>query len=146
MKIQIKRLPNLADLPLPAYQTDGAAAMDVRAAIEEDVTVPPGSIAAIPCGFAVGIPIGFEAQIRPRSGLALRHGIIVANSPGTIDPDYRGEIKVLLLNHGSEPFRVTHGMRIAQMLVAPVQRVQWEEVLQLPTSARGEAGYGHTGI
>ena len=145
MKIQIKRLPNLADLSLPAYETDGAAAMDVRAAIEEDVAILPGSIATIPCGFAVAIPIGFEAQIRPRSGLALRDGIIVPNSPGTIDPDYRGEVKVLLLNQGAEPFRVTRGMRIAQMIVAPVLHVQWEEVQELPPSTRGEGGYGHTG-
>ncbi len=145
MKILIKRLPNAADLPLPAYQSDGAAGMDLHAAVESEVNIAPGDIGMVPCGFSLAVPIGFEAQIRPRSGLTATHGISIANSPGTIDPDYRGEVKILLINHGKVPFSVKRGMRIAQMLITPVQRTEWEEVDDLPPTGRGEGGYGHTG-
>jgi dUTP pyrophosphatase len=145
LSIAIKRLPGNEDLPLPAYQTTEAAGMDLCAAVNDRVVLAPGKVAAIPCGFAVAIPRGFEAQIRPRSGLALKHGVTIANSPGTIDPDYRGEVQVLLLNHGGEPFEVTRGMRVAQIVIAPVLRASWEEVSQLPASARDEGGFGHTG-
>ena len=146
IEVPIIRLPNSIDLPLPAYQSEGAAGMDLHAAIDNDVVIEPGRIEMIPCGFAIALPIGFEGQIRPRSGLAVTHGISVLNSPGTIDADYRGEVKVLLINHGSAPFRVTREMRIAQLLIAPVPRVQWQEVPALPSTTRGEGGYGHTGL
>lgn len=145
MKILIKRLPNAADLPLPAYQSDSAVGMDLHAAVESEVSIAPGDIGMVPCGFSLAVPIGFEAQIRPRSGLTATHGIGIANSPGTIDPDYRGEVKVLLINHGKVPFSVKRGMRIAQMLITPVQRTEWQEVDDLPPTGRGEGGYGHTG-
>ena len=142
--IQIKRFPDHRDLPLPKYMTEGAAGMDVCAAIVKDTMVAPGQTIMIPCGFAVAIPDGFEAQIRPRSGLAHKYGISVLNSPGTIDSDYRGEIKVMLINHGEKPFKVSRGMRIAQMLVLPVPKVAWKEVEELDKTIRGEGGYGHT--
>ncbi|MCI0628511.1 MAG: dUTP diphosphatase [Acidobacteria bacterium] len=145
MEIRIKRLPNGVGLPLPAHQSEGAAGMDLHAAVESDVTLEPGKIKLIPCGFAVAIPHGFEGQIRPRSGLVAKHGITVANSPGTIDPDYRGEVKVLLINHGTAPFLVSRGMRIAQILISPVECTEWKEVEDLPITRRGEGGYGHTG-
>ncbi len=145
LKIAIQRLPGNADLPLPSYQSEGAVGMDLHAAVAADVTVAPGAVVAIPCGFALAVPPGYEAQVRPRSGLAAKHAISIANSPGTIDPDYRGEVKVLLINHGKEPFAVTRGMRIAQLLVLPVPRVVWEEVAELPPTARGAGGFGHTG-
>jgi dUTP pyrophosphatase len=138
-------LPGNADLPLPAYQSKDAVGMDVPAAVTSDVTVAPGEVAAIPCGFAMALPAGFEAQVRPRSGLAAKHAVSVANAPGTIDPDYRGEVKVLLINHGKAPFIVTRGMRIAQLLVVPVPRVAWVEVGELPATERGSGGFGHTG-
>ncbi len=143
VKIAILRLPNGSGLPLPAYQSENAAGMDLPAA--HDQVLEPGSIAAVPCGFSIAVPSGYEAQIRPRSGLASQ-GITVANSPGTVDSDYRGEVKVLLANHGREPFRVTRGMRIAQMVIAPVGRAEWVESAELPPSLRGAGGFGHTGI
>ena len=145
IEVSIKRLPHNADLPLPAYQTKDAVGMDVPAAVAADVTIAPGEVAAIPCGFAMAVPPGFEAQVRPRSGLAAKNAVTVANAPGTIDPDYRGEVKVLLINHGKAPFVVTRGMRIAQLLVVPVPRVAWVEVAELPSTDRGEGGFGHTG-
>ncbi len=145
LAVPIRRLPGTEDLPLPAYQSAGAAAMDLHAAVGPDVVLEPGAVARVPCGFAVAIPPGYEAQIRPRSGWAARHAVTVANAPGTIDSDYRGEVQVLLINHGREPFRVTRGMRIAQMVVVPVPRVAWREVAELPPTGRGAGGFGHTG-
>ena len=127
------------------YHTTHAAAMDLAAGVEVPLTLEPGTVAVVPCGFAVAIPPGFEAQVRPRSGLAARHGVTVLNAPGTIDADYRGEVKVILINLGSDPVTIERGMRIAQLLVAPVPHVTWEEVAELPTTARGAGGFGHTG-
>ena len=145
MTVPIRKLPGNDDVPLPTYQTADSVGMDLHAAVAETVTVPPGKTATVPCGFAMAVPAGHEAQVRPRSGLAAKHGVTVLNTPGTIDPDYRGEVRVILVNHGAAPFEVTRGMRIAQMLVLPVPRVEWREVDELPTTARGEGGFGHTG-
>jgi dUTP pyrophosphatase len=145
LAVPIRRLPGAEDLPLPAYQSEGAAAMDLHAAVGPDIVLEPGAVARVPCGFAMAIPAGYEAQIRPRSGWAARHAVTVANAPGTIDSDYRGEVQVLLINHGPEPFRVTRGMRIAQMVVVPLPRVAWREVGELPPTGRGAGGFGHTG-
>lgn len=145
VRVQIRRLPGSPDVPLPSYQSAEAVGMDIHAAVVEPITLQPGEIAAIPTGFAMAVPPGYEAQIRPRSGLAGRHGISIPNAPGTIDPDYRGEVKVLLINLGREPFTITRGMRIAQMLIVPVPRVEWEEVPELPPTRRGDGGFGHTG-
>jgi dUTP pyrophosphatase len=147
INVSIRRLEGQSDLPLPGYQTQHAAGMDLHAAVPADgpVTIQPGHIALIPCGFALAIPVGYEAQVRPRSGLAARHGITLVNAPGTIDADYRGEVRVPLINHGNEPFEITRAMRIAQMLIVPVPRTQWIEVDELPSTDRGEGGFGHTG-
>ncbi|HXG62861.1 MAG TPA: dUTP diphosphatase [Planctomycetota bacterium] len=145
LTVSIRKLPGAEDLPLPSYQSEGAAAMDLHAAVSRDLVVEPGAVARVPCGFAVAVPPGYEAQIRPRSGWAARHAVTVANAPGTIDSDYRGEVQVLLINHGPEPFRVTRGLRIAQMVVVPVPRVVWREVAELPPTGRGAGGFGHTG-
>ena len=143
MRIQVTRLPHGAGLPLPAYATTGAAGMDLLAAAA--LTIPPGGRALVPTGLAVALPPGFELQVRPRSGLALRHGITVLNAPGTVDEDYRGEVGVILLNTGDAPFAVAHGDRVAQAVFAPVVRAAWEEVATLPDSARGAGGFGSTG-
>ncbi len=132
-------------LPLPEYFSAGAAGMDLGASLDEPRTLAPGEFGLIPCGFAIGIPSGFEAQVRPRSGLASKHGVTVLNAPGTIDSDYRGEVKVLLINHGPAPFAVLPGMRIAQLVVAAVIRVTWEPMDELPATGRGAGGFGHTG-
>ena len=145
LKIPISVLPGNEDLPLPEYQTAHAAAMDLCAAITGSAVIAPGAIVLVGCGFAIAVPDGFEAQVRPRSGLAARSGITVVNAPGTIDPDYRGEVKVALINLGQAAFTVERGMRIAQMLVAPVARVAWERVETLAETARGAGGFGHTG-
>jgi dUTP pyrophosphatase len=145
VRIPIHRLKNGDGLPLPAYQSADAVGMDLHAAVDAPATIQPGCFVAVPCGFALAVPPGYEAQVRPRSGLAARHGIGIVNAPGTIDPDYRGEVKVLLINLGKEPFVVTRGMRVAQMLVLPVPRVEWEEVAELPPTVRGAGGFGHTG-
>ena len=145
LDVKIRRLPGNADLPLPSYQTKDAVGMDVHAAVTSDVTVAPGEVTGIPCGFSMAVPAGYEAQLRPRSGLAAKNAISLANTPGTIDPDYRGEVKVLLINHGKAPFVVSRGMRIAQLLVLPVPRVAWVEVDELPSTERGAGGFGHTG-
>ena len=145
LKIPITILPGNEDLPLPAYQTAHAAAMDLCAAIAGPVVIAPGEIVLVGCGFAIAVPDGFEAQVRPRSGLAARSGITVVNAPGTIDPDYRGEVKVALINLGGAAFTVERGMRIAQLLVAPVARVAWERMETLAETARGAGGFGHTG-
>ena len=145
IEVKIRRLPGCDDLPLPAYQSQEAVGMDLHAAVTAELLIAPGAIASVPCGFAIALPPGHEAQVRPRSGLAAKHGISLVNTPGTIDADYRGEVKVLLINHGREPFTVTRGMRIAQMVVMPVPRVAWTEVPELPPSGRGAGGFGHTG-
>jgi dUTP pyrophosphatase len=131
--------------PVPSYQTDGAAGLDLPAALSEPVTIPRGTRALIGTGWVIAIPPGFEGQVRPRSGLALKHGITVLNSPGTIDSDYRGEVKVVLINHGEGPFTVRPGDRIAQLVVAPVVRAHLEVAERLDTTARGQGGYGSTG-
>jgi dUTP pyrophosphatase len=141
--VRIRRLPHGDGLPLPAYATPGAAGMDVVAA--EDVTLAPGARHAVATGFSVAIPEGYEIQVRPRSGLALKHGISVPNTPGTIDSDYRGELKVILINHGAEPFPVHRGDRIAQLVLAPVTLAAWQEVAELDETARGAGGFGSTG-
>ena len=143
--IKLKRLPGGEDLPLPALATSQAAGADLRAAVTAEVTIQPGEIRVIPCGFAMAIPPGYEAQVRPRSGLASQHGLTLVNTPGTIDADYRGEVKVPLINLGRERFTVERGMRIAQMVIAAVPRVEYAEVDELDETARGKGGFGHTG-
>jgi len=145
LAVAITRLAHGDGLPLPDYATAEAAGMDLAAAVETDLTLAPGARALVPTGLAIALPSGFEAQVRPRSGLALRHGLTVLNSPGTIDADYRGEVMVILANLGAAPVTITRGMRIAQMVVAPVARVAWQAVAHLPESARGSGGFGSTG-
>ena len=145
MKIAIRVLPHGEGLPLPAYQTEGSAGMDLLAAVLEDCAIALGERRLVPCGFACAILEGFEGQVRPRSGLALKHGLSIPNAPGTIDSDYRGEVGVVLINLGAETFTVSRGMRIAQMVIAKVERASWETVEQLPETSRGALGYGHTG-
>jgi len=141
--VSIQRLsPNAT---LPAYATPGAAGMDLAAAIDDPVVLEPGRTALVPCGFAIALPHGFEAQVRPRSGLAAKHGVTVLNAPGTIDCDYRGEVKAILINHGSEPFTIAPGMRVAQMVVAAVEEVVWAPADTLPDTVRADGGFGHTG-
>ena len=143
--IPLLPLPHSAGLPLPAYQTPHAAAMDLHAAVGASVVIAPGTIALVGCGFAMALPDGYEAQIRPRSGLAARHGLTVVNSPGTVDADYRGEVKVALINLGQAAVTIERGMRVAQLVVAPMTRVTWETVTTLPDSDRGTGGFGSTG-
>lgn len=144
--IPVVRLPSFVGLPLPAYATLGAAGIDLIAAITEPVELAPGRRELIPTGLKIALPPGFEAQIRPRSGLAANHGITVLNSPGTIDSDYRGEIKVLLINLGQEPMIITRGTRIAQLILAKVERLEWKPVEEMTsTTTRGEGGFGSTG-
>lgn len=138
-------MPGSEDIELPAYQTVGSAGMDVRAAVESTLRIEPGRIALVPAGFEIALPPGYEAQLRPRSGLAFKHGITLVNSPGTVDSDYRGEIKIALINLGTEAFEITRGLRIAQMVVARFSRAEWNEVQELPSTARGSGGFGHTG-
>jgi len=146
LTVKIRRLPSAAELGLPVYMTPGAAGMDLHAAVIADVVIEPGSIVLIPTGLEVAIPEGFEGQVRPRSGLAVKHGISLPNTPATIDSDYRGEIRVPLINLGRGDFCVSRGMRIAQFVVAPVVRVTWDEVAELPVSERGASGFGHSGV
>ena len=141
--VRLKRLPHGEGLELPRYATQGAAGMDVLAA--EDVTLAPGDRHAVATGLSVAIPPGYEIQVRPRSGLALKHGISVPNTPGTIDSDYRGELKVILINHGGEPFAIHRGDRVAQLVLAPVTLAEWDEVGDLDETARGAGGFGSTG-
>lgn len=143
--VRILRLPHGADLPLPAYETGGAAGMDVRAAVDEPLTLAPGAITLVPTGFAIEVPPGFEMQVRPRSGLAAKHGITLPNSPATIDSDYRGEVRVIVQNLGRDAFVIERGMRIAQMVLQRVPRVTWEEADTLTATAREAGGFGHTG-
>ena len=146
MRIAVVRLPHGLDMPLPEYRTALAAGMDLSAAVEEPVTLSPGECAVLPTGLAFALPDGYEAQVRPRSGLAARHGVTVLNAPGTVDADYRGEVKVPLINLGKAAFEVERGMRIAQMVIAPVARATLAEVDELPETARGAGGFGSTGI
>lgn len=139
----MQRLSDLVDIP--QYATSGAAGLDLPAAVDKPVTLAPGAFALVPCGFALALPEGFEGQVRPRSGLASKHGVTVLNAPGTIDHDYRGEVKVLLINHGRDHFTITQGMRIAQLVVSPVARVEFEEMPALSDTARADGGFGHTG-
>jgi len=145
VSVAVRRLPHGADLPLPEYATADSAGVDLLAAVGDDVTLAPGARALVPTGLAIALPPGYEAQVRPRSGLALRNGVTVLNSPGTVDADYRGEVGVILANLGDAPFKVTRGMRIAQMIVAPVSRLAWVEMETLPESGRGAGGFGSTG-
>lgn len=133
-------------LPLPQYETEGSAGCDLRAALKEPVILKPGKRALIPTGLRMALPEGFEAQIRPRSGLAYKHGITMLNTPGTIDSDYRGEVKVLAINHGEKEFTIQHGDRIAQMIIAPIQQIEIQQVYELPKTKRGGGGFGSTGV
>jgi len=144
--VPIVRLPHGTDLDLPAYATEHAAGLDLMAAIAEPMTIAVGKRAMVPTGIAIALPVGFEAQVRPRSGLAAKNGVTVLNSPGTIDADYRGEIKVILINLGEIDFLVEPKSRIAQLIVAPVMQIRWDEVDSLPPTARGEGGFGSTGL
>jgi dUTP pyrophosphatase len=145
--VNVVRLPHGADLPLPSYQSDAASGLDLLAAVpaEASLTIAPGRHVAVPTGVAIALPAGTEAQVRPRSGLARNHGITVLNAPGTIDADYRGEIQVLLINHGAAPFTVTRGMRIAQLVIAHVARAELREARELRETPRGAGGFGSTG-
>lgn len=148
LTVSVNKLPHGADLPLPGYATADSAGLDLLAAVDDDVVLRPGARMLIPTGLVIALPPGYEAQVRPRSGLALKYGITLPNSPGTVDADYRGEVKVILANLGDEDFSVSRGMRIAQMVVAPVTRLTWNEVAavdDLPSSGRGDGGFGSTG-
>ena len=144
--LAFRALPHFGDLPLPAYATTGAAGLDIVAAVTEDLVLAPGSRSAVPTGLSMAVPAGHEVQVRPRSGLALRHGVTVANAPGTIDSDYRGEVKILLVNLGDADFTVSRGMRIAQIVLAPVTRADPKLVEELDDTARGSGGFGSTGL
>ena len=146
MKIQFKKLPHAEDLPLPSYESEFAAGMDIRAALEKPITLKPGERQLIPSGLKMAMPQGYEAQMRPRSGLAYRHGITMLNTPGTIDADYRGELKMLTVNLGDEDFTINHGYRIAQMIIAPVVQAGVDEVETLTETERGDGGFGSTGV
>lgn len=143
VRVRLRRLRD-SRAPLPRYMTDGAVGMDLAAAIDSALTLAPGARTLVPCGFAIAIPRGYEGQVRPRSGLALRQGISIPNSPGTIDPDYRGEVAVLLVNLGTESVEIEPGQRIAQLVVCPVARCEFEEVEELDATVRGDGGFGHT--
>ena len=148
VEVAVRRLPHSAGLPLPAYASDGAAGLDLRAATPETETIEirPGERHVVPTGIAIALPAGYEAQVRPRSGLARRHGVTCLNSPGTVDSDYRGEIAVILVNLGHEPFAIARGDRIAQLVVAPVARARWRPVEDLDETARGSGGFGSSGV
>jgi dUTP pyrophosphatase len=145
IKVAVRRLPHNQDLPLPAYETADSAGMDLRAAVAAPLVLQPGERALVPTGLAIALPPGFEAQVRPRSGLALKHGITCLNSPGTVDADYRGELGVILINLGQAPFTIARGDRIAQLVLAPVTRGTWAETENLHETARGSGGFGSTG-
>ncbi|MDJ0869003.1 MAG: dUTP diphosphatase [Myxococcota bacterium] len=145
LRVSVARVDGADDLPLPGYATPGAAGMDLLAAVEGELWIEPGARAAVPAGLRIAVPAGYEAQVRPRSGLALHHGLVLPNAPGTIDSDYRGEVKVILWNTGGERFRIGRGDRIAQLVVLPVARVCWQEVAALEGTERGAGGFGHTG-
>jgi dUTP pyrophosphatase len=145
LQVALQVLPHGEGLPLPSYATEGSSGVDLTAATDEPIILAPGARAAIPTGIALALPLGYEAQVRPRSGLALRHGLTVLNSPGTIDSDYRGEIRVILANLGSDKVTIARGERIAQLVLARVQRIAWRPVSELPQSVRGQGGFGSTG-
>ncbi|CAN0576948.1 unnamed protein product [Laminaria digitata] len=145
VEIAVTRLPHNADLPLPAYETAQSAGMDLAAAIDAPMTLAPGERVMVPTGLAIALPAGYEAQVRPRSGLAAKNGVTVLNTPGTVDADYRGEVKVILINLGKDTFEIDRGMRIAQMVIAPVTQASFSEVASLPETARGAGGFGSTG-
>ena len=146
VKVSVQRLDHGKDLPLPEIQTDFSAGVDLPAAVDAPVVLAPGERTIVPTGLAIALPAGFEAQIRPRSGLAIKNGVTVLNSPGTIDADYRGEIGAIVINHGDQAFTIERGMRIAQMVVAPVVGITWDETETLPETARGAGGFGSTGV
>lgn len=146
INVPLVAFPHASELPLPAYATGDSAGVDLLAAITEDIIIPPHARALIPTGISIALPKGYEAQVRPRSGLALKYGVTVLNAPGTIDADYRGEIAVILINHGDVPFTVSRGTRIAQLIVAPYIHAQWQEVDSLEESLRGIGGFGSTGM
>ncbi|WP_169543703.1 dUTP diphosphatase [Sneathiella aquimaris] len=146
VSVEITRMPHSEGLPLPAYETPDSAGMDLRAAVSEPVKIEPGHRALVPTGLKIALPSGYEAQIRPRSGLALKKGITLPNTPGTIDADYRGELGIILMNMGQETFVIERGDRIAQMVVAPVTQARWIEVKTLSETVRGEGGFGSTGV
>ena len=146
IRVKITRLEDNADLPLPAYESEGSSGMDIRAHVKDPVLVQPGEIKFLPTGLAISLPTGYEAQIRPRSGLAAKHGLTLLNTPGTIDADYRGEIKLIIINLGDEPFEITNGMRLAQMVLASVVKADLEIAAELDETVRGAGGFGHTGI
>jgi dUTP pyrophosphatase len=143
--VRIAQEPGTEDLPLPAYETEHAAGMDLRASVSEPLTLQPGERHLVPTGLRIALPDGYEAQVRPRSGLAIKHGISLLNSPGTIDADYRGEIRIIMANLGGEAITIQRGDRIAQLIVAPVTRVSWQPVSELDETVRGDGGFGHTG-
>ncbi|MBL23536.1 MAG: dUTP diphosphatase [Rhodospirillaceae bacterium] len=145
LTVAITRLPHGADLPLPEYATADSAGLDLLPAIDDVLILAPGERTLVPSGLAIALPSGYEAQVRPRSGLAYKNGVTVLNSPGTIDADYRGEIGVILINHGNDAFAIERGMRIAQMIIAPVTQLEWDEVEELPETVRGAGGFGSTG-
>jgi dUTP pyrophosphatase len=145
VSVRIARLRGAEDLPLPSRATSGSSGFDLHAAVTGELRIEPGARALVPTGLRIAVPPGYEAQVRPRSGLALRHGIVLPNSPGTIDADYRGEIQVIVMNAGSEPFALRRGDRIAQLVIAPVAHAEWQEVAELDDTARGAGGFGHTG-
>ncbi|HZK17911.1 MAG TPA: dUTP diphosphatase [Clostridia bacterium] len=145
IKVSIKRLANAKGIDLPAYMTPGAAGMDLRAAVAGDTIIEPGEVGLVPTGLCISLPEGYEAQIRPRSGLALKYGVTLLNTPGTIDADYRGEIGIILINHGRTPFVVERGSRIAQMVIKEIVRAEWDETEHLDSTKRNEGGFGHTG-
>lgn len=145
IEVEIKKLPHGADLPLPFYATSHSAGMDLCAAVAQDIILEPGERKLIPAGFCMALPDGYEAQVRPRSGLALKHGVTVLNTPGTVDADYRGEVCVILVNLGQEPFTITRGMRIAQMIIAPYIQAKLQEAAELSDTRRGAGGFGSTG-
>jgi dUTP pyrophosphatase len=146
MRVAIKRLAHAGGLPLPAYATKGSAGMDLLAAIDDEIALKPDAIEAVPTGIAMALPKNWEAQVRPRSGLALKFGVTVLNSPGTIDCDYRGEIKVILINHGTQDFVISRSMKVAQLIIAAHARVEWEESADLETTLRADGGFGSTGL
>ncbi|MDI6731189.1 MAG: dUTP diphosphatase [Candidatus Margulisbacteria bacterium] len=146
LKAQIKRLPHGMDLPLPKYMSEHAAGMDLYAAVNEELVIEAGGWKLVPTGLAIALPEGYEAQVRPRSGLALKQGVSVLNTPGTVDADYRGEVGVILMNHSKQDLVVKRGDRIAQMIINKIERIVFEEVAELPSSERGAGGFGHTGV
>lgn len=146
VSVRVQRLPHAEDLPLPAYGSAEAAGCDLVAAVTETLTLAPGASAIVPTGLKIALPPGYEAQVRPRSGLAAKNGVTVLNTPGTVDSDYRGEVGVILINHGTADFAVERGMRIAQMVIAPVLQVAWQETDDLNETARGAGGFGSTGV